>query len=207
MALSSERLPNKMLNGEEVLECIVSETRDMLKRDYAFLRTVAYRHVAFTVAVTVQFGQPHPNRTIESRVKPSEDGIVTGAPPMLPRRNCVCGWNGLESATVEGECPECGEKTTPDETSVVALEADVELDNPNLARVHHGLPVKVQQRETVTLKPPSVPLPGEPMPVVEQRQVVTKELRYDPKDYPAGKPPVYRDRSAEAAERIGVKKK
>ena len=206
MALSSDKLPNRPLNGSELKQIMCEEFRRMIDNDWQFQQNIAYGKVAFTIALTAQLGQPHGTREWKSRTrtdgKEGNESVLLGETPMLPRRQCVCGWEGLESATVNEECPDCGKPTTPEEISVLGLERDVELENPNIDRVQHGLPIKVQKKNVEILTPQN-PLPGEPLPVSEMRTIVTEDLHYDAKDFPKGKEPVDRDVSEKARERLG----
>lgn len=183
MDLAANKIPNKMLNGEEVVEVAVAEFRAMLKRDCMFIRTIAYKRVAFSISATFHFGYPFDTaHKVQSRVK--ADGVVEGEAPLV-------------------------DPPSPEESDVLGLERDVVLENPNQARVHHGLPIKVQERQMPApiLADGGIKeeIPGavlNPFP-----SIVTHELKYDPKDYPKGPDPVDRDVSDEAAARIGVQRR
>ncbi len=181
MALKTDQIENKNLNGREVLEIAVQEFRAMLERDCMMAPGIAYRRVAMTLSATFQLGQPHQPLTVKSRVRQAEEGAV-----------------------VEGEIPL--NPPEPD-TEVLALERDVDLPNPNLARVHHDLPIRLQER-----KPPvpimiENPIPGEPPQSLTNPypEIETRELRYDKTQYPAAEPPVDRDVSEEKAGGLGLK--
>lgn len=176
MSLLEEKIPNKSLNGAEVLEIAVREFRAMLERDCMFLKTIAYRRVAMTLGATFHFGRPMAEHVVKSRVRAG--GVVEGEAPLDP--------------------PE-------DEAVLVSLERDVALDNPNLARVHHDLPIRVQERSLPKTPTPSN-LPGEPpMPADPFPEIVTKEIHYDKTQYPEGPAPVDRDVSAEKSTAMGLK--
>lgn len=177
MDLTSDKIPNKMLLGTELIEIAVAEFRAMMVRDHAFMHTVAYRRVAFTLQATFQLGYPIPaDYKLKSRVK--AEGVVEGEVPMVD---------------------------PPEDSEVIALERDVDLDNPNVARISHDLPIMVQER-----LPPSAPaisnIPGEnldppnPFPRIENIP-----LKYDKTQYPSGPAPVDRDVSEQKAKELGHK--
>lgn len=188
MQLSTEKIYNKMLIGPEVVEILCQEFRAMLVRDCMFGKQIAYKKISATLTVSCNFGYPHPPKhVVVSRLKPEEvkegeDSIIAG-----------------ELAKLDG-VPE-------DEQVVVALERDVKIDNPNLARVQHDMPIVVQERKPPQPVNPGNVLPGEtpaavlnPFPEVE-----THKLTYDKTQYPVADPPVDRDVSEAAAEKLGVK--
>lgn len=172
-----EQVPNKALTGREVLECAVQDFRAMLERDCMFQRGVAYRRVAYSFSVTFHLGYPAGDYTVKSHTKAS--GIVEGEVPLEdPGADAI----------------------------IVALERDVTIENPNLARVHHDLPVKIVTRG----EPKPIPvdaLSGDiPQGVLDPfPQMITHELRYDKKDYPPLPAPVDRDVSQEVAKKLGVR--
>lgn len=181
MQLSSDKIPNKMLTGPELLEIAVQEFRSMLSKDFAFQGSIAYRRAAFTLSGTFHLGVPFPaDHIARSRVKP--EGAIEGEVPLVE---------------VPGE-----------ETHLVSLERDISLDNPNLARVQHDMPIVVQEKKPPKSRDINTPLlPGEipqdianPFPEIE-----THNLRYDKAGYPPADPPVDRDVSDKKAKELGVK--
>jgi|HubBroStandDraft_5_1064220.scaffolds.fasta_scaffold03372_5 hypothetical protein len=178
MPLSTEKLPNRALSGEELGEILIEEFRRIIARDYRFLKTVAYKRAAATILLTVDLGYPHPVMEGKSRLA----GLVAEA-PITPE---------------------------PEEHEVAATEVSVKLENPNLDRVHHGLPIKVQR--ALPPEPPKMPdviVPGEtPEPsALNFKGFETQEFKYDPKDMPAVAAPVVTDVSEREAMRMGVKVK
>jgi hypothetical protein len=178
VSLKSEQIPNKALNGAEVIEIACKQLREMIERDCMFSRQIAYRRVAFTIQATFHLGQPHQPYTVRSRVKP--DGVVEGEAPLAPE---------------------------PEEGALVSLERDVTLDNPNLARVHHDLPVRIQERMPPRALTVDSVLPGEPTQVLTDPfpEVKNTELHYDKTQYPEHPKPVDRDVSQAKAEELGLK--
>lgn len=171
-----DQVPNRALSGSELKEIAVQEFRRMLDLDYAFQGSVAYPRAAFTLSATFHLPFPHPVHELKSRVK--KDGVIEGEAPLAP---------------------------LPENAAVVGLEREVTLENPNLDRVHHDLPIVLQR--AVPPKPivADNPLPGEPqMATVLPAGVENVELRYDKTDYPAPAEPVQRDVSAQKAEEMGV---
>lgn len=181
MKLASDKIPNKMLIGPEVLECAVQEFRAMLQRDCMFLKTIAYRRVAFTLQATFHFGSPFTvPHVVKSRTLAGE--VVEGEFPLNP-------------------APEM------DDSDVLALERDVKLDNPNQARVEHDLPITVQEKAPPKQMNTSN-LPGEPAaPLNPYPEIITHELRYDKTQYPAGTSPVDRDVTEKKAADMGIKRR
>lgn len=185
MQLSTDKIPNKMLVGPEVIEIAVKEFRDMLMRDCMFGRSIAYKKVAMTLTATFQLGYPHTApHTVKSRVLEQADGVVQGETPL--------------------------KEVADEDQEVLSLERDVKLDNPNLARVQHDMPIKIQERtmpQPLNVHTPQ--LPGEPNPEVLNPfpGVVTHELKYDKTQYPQGDAPVDRDMSDKAAASLGVTRK
>lgn len=180
--MPQDKLPNKRLNGAEVKAIALQEFAAMLERDYAFLPGVAYTRVAFTLHATFHLGYPHPVTELHSRTKagPDIDNL----------------------SVIEGEAPL---KPEPEESAVIGLERDVQLDNPNIDRVQHGLPIIEQVSVPPTPVVPLNPIPGEFMePQFQEAGVETIVRHYDPKDYPQGTPVVDRDVSADSAAKLGV---
>lgn len=168
MPLSNDTLPQKPLNGQELKEIIVAKFRDALDKDCMFLNTVTYARVAFTAMVTVHTSHPAMREfEVRTRTRPSAD------------------------LGYEGEVPL---KDPPPDAQLVALERTVDLENPNLERVHAGLPIK-----TVTRKGTGPATPGDPFPAFE-----THEIRYDPHDYPPPPEPKDEDVSLREARRLGL---
>lgn len=181
MDLSTDKIANKMLTGTELKECAVAEFRAMLERDYMFTNKVAFKRVAFTLGATFHFSYPSPaDYKLYSRTK--KEGALEGEVPL---------------ANVD-----------PDDSEVVALERDVNLDNPNLARVQHDLPIIVQERRPPQSSAQESMIPGEPPAALTNLfpQVVTHELKYDKTQYPKGPEPVDRDVSDVKAAELGVKR-
>jgi hypothetical protein len=168
------------------MEIAVNEFRRMLETDCMFSKQIAYRRVAMELSAKFHFGEPHP--THEVRSKP-----VTAQP--------VAGVAGEGAAGIE----QFPLSAPPEDSTVMALERDTVLDNPNLARVHNDLPVRMQTKGE---QKPMVmqTIPGEPptfqndFPSIENR-----ELRYDKRDF--GDPPaaVNRDNSEKVAAALGLK--
>lgn len=178
MGLRSESIPNKALNGREVLECAVADFRAMLERDCAFLPTIAYRKVAYAWQFTFHGGYPHQAHVVKSRTKVA--GIVEGEAPLV--------------------------EPDPD-AMLVCLEREVALENPNIARVHHDLPIRTQERAPERVLSSQSGIPGEPVEtVVDFPSFVNRELRYDKEQFPAPTPPVDRDVSEVKAKELGVKR-
>jgi hypothetical protein len=107
-----------------------------------------------------------------------ESGVIEGKPPL---------------ANVEGQ------------SAVIGLRREVILANPNIDRINHDLPIRVQR--ATPPKPPVVdnPLPGEPptdMPGIPG--IETLEFKYDKTQFPPPANPIDSDISKQVAMRYGV---
>lgn len=215
MPLKSDTLPNKALLGTELRAIAVKQFDEMLSRDYAFAHTVAYRSVAITIEATFHLGKPHEPHVVKSYTKP--DGLITGGVPLPEICQCSHSREQHSGHTImvgepdRDNCSACDcEHWNPEDAVLVSLERKITLDNPNLARVHHDLPIKISERKPPQPIPYENQLPGEPPPpfmLDPYPQMQTTEIRYDPKDYPPLDPPVDRDVSDAKAEQLGVKKR
>ena len=181
MDLTSNRVPNKALRGDELKEIAVKEFRAMLDRDHMFNRGIAYRRVAFTLTGTFHFGYPF--------IQPHEVKSRVAKSPQEP------------DAVVEGEFPL---ENAPEESGVVGLERDVTLDNPNVARISHGLPITIQEKLPPQQIVTGSAIPGEMPAAVTNPYPEFKihELRYDATQFPKGPEPVDRDVSEQAAAKV-----
>lgn len=110
----------------------------------------------------------------------------------------------LEKASVfVGEAP-LFELDSARRTSVIGLERTVKLDNPNIDRINHDLPIIVQ-RATMPEPPPAHNLPGEPpTQAIGAPGVQNLEFKYDRTQFPAPEAPVDTDISLTAAAKLGV---
>lgn len=163
--LSNNTIPNKPLTGKECAAVVVDNVRQMLDADCMFNSTIAYRKLAFTVTVTVHAADTSdtkPRAEAQTRIRPN--GVIEGNAP-LPN--------------------------PPEDAQFMAIERKVTVDNPNLTRVHHDLPIRVQQR--------ALPQPNDPFPKIE-----TQELRYEKGDFPPLPEPVDTDVTEREATRLGV---
>ncbi len=176
MALK-DKLPNRALTGPELKKIALVEFERMLDSDYAFQGSVAYRQVAIEIRAVFHLGFPHPVHELQSRVQPNAEGTVAGAPPLNP---------------------------VPEESSVVGLRREVRLENPNLDRITHGLPIVVQRATPPVANMPDSTLPGESAAIAMQAGFETIEHKYDASTMPETAQPVDTDISQEAAERFGV---
>ena len=182
MPLQSETIPNKNLTGREILDCAVADFKAMLERDCTFNPGVAYRRVGYTLEATFHLGYPHQPVKVSVHTRAEPSGVVEGRVPLNP-------------APPEGE------------GIVLGLERDVKLDNPNLARVHHDLPIKTQERMPPKPITYENTVPGEPPPAALDPfpEVKNREFRYDKTQYPPLEPPVDRDTSDKRALEIGAR--
>ena len=97
---------------------------------------------------------------------------------------------GLAAEAVEAVPPLLS--ADPDARHVVdCFTLSVKVDNPNLVRVHCGLPVVISEK-----KPPKY---GDMFPEIQQH-----EIRYDPTDYDPLPEPTITEQSAEVSKRWGI---
>lgn len=216
MPLSTDKLPNRALGGDELGLIIQEEVRRMIARDYRFMKTVAYRRAAFSIVLTVDLAYPHPRGEMRSRAQEHAGEVVQGEAPLTPEpETCQCGHvaakhaqgHGGENICTECECADFKQTAEALEHEVSATEVSVKLDNPNLDRIHHGLPIKVQR--ALPPEPPKMPdvvVPGETPAPQEAfgKSFETQEFKYDPQGMPPVEAPVVTDVSEREAQRMGV---
>lgn len=165
MPLSTEAFPNKPLDGAELAQVIRNHVEKMLEGDCMFSPTLAYGRCAFTVTLTVHVGDLI-NPRVEARTFVRPDGAVEGNAPL---------------------------KNPPEDARFVSKERRKRIDNPNLERVHNGLPFRSQRR--------TQPDSGAPYGGVENIEVHVEPGG----DYPEPEPPVDNDVTEREAEKLGVR--
>jgi len=182
VSLLTDKLPNKALQGDEVKAIAIKEFAAMLDRDYSFNRGVTYRRVGMKLEATFQFSQPHPtSHKIESRpVRDGDSNLIVEGVPLDP--------------------PE-------EESTVAGLERQVLLNNANLDRIQHDLPIRLQERQSPKPLNMTPSLPGEPPNFVTDPfpGFEARELNYDREQFPPAPPPVDIDTSEQKAGALGLK--
>lgn len=183
MALKSDQLPNRMLNGEEIRKIAVEHFNQMLTRDCLFLKQQAYRRCAFKLTAVFQFGSPLGEHIVEV-IPPALSELERGLPLTLSRDD-------------EG---------APEKTVLVGLEREVSLDNPNLQRVAHGLPIIVTERKPPEPIVPMHPIPNEPPDAILNPfpTIVNREVRYHPEDFEKPPEPIDTNVTEREAVKLGV---
>jgi hypothetical protein len=178
MALKSEQLPNKPLNGEEIRKIAVQHFDEMLKRDCMFLRQQTYRRASFKLTAVFHLAEPVGDHTVE--VVPPADSPLSREIPLAP---------------AEGE-----------QLALEAMERTYALANPNVQRVAHGLPIRMDERKPPEPVVPTVPIPGEPPGGVLNPfpTMVEHELRYHPDDFPKAPGPIDDDVTDREADKLGL---
>lgn len=132
MPLSTEHVPNKALNGRELIEIVVNDVRRVLEQHGLFSVYVAYPRVAYKIQLHFEFPNPFQKST---------DVLITPATAPQPKDNILV--PPLDFA--EGE----------DEIVEVQLESEREVESPNQARIDNLLPITVtvqDQGKTVERK-------------------------------------------------------
>lgn len=169
---------------DEYVDAIVALAKEQLAADCMFnVNNLAYRKAAFTLTAVVH-SEPDNHRcaaTVYVTVAPEYVG------PPKPRATFRT-YVRHRTEPLESDAPLS--ESGPDAV-FVALERRVEVDNPNLTRIHHALPIKVVARE--------MPDAGNPFP-----RINTREIRYEPGDYPPLAEPQDTDVSEEWARKFGV---
>ncbi len=163
MPLSSEKVENKPLNGSEIKDLIGHLIRKALDAEWAFSPGAAYPRIGFECTLKFHFLSPS---------MPKVTPIIRIEAP-------------LEPAPLR-DVPEGSDQ------GVLALKIEHMVENPNLERVHAGIPISVTTKTGT--------MPGQMFPKVEHHEVT-----YDPKDYPPVDEPKQADISAETAKEWGVK--
>jgi hypothetical protein len=161
--LSSERVENKPLTGPEIKDLCAHLLRKALDAEWAFHPGTSYPRVGLELTAKFHF-------------------LSVSMPKVEPRVRIEA---PLESAPLR-DVPEGSDE------GVIALKIEKTVENPNLERVHAGIPI------TVTSKTGAAP--GQMFPRVEHHQVT-----YDPSEYPVPEPPTQTDLSAETAKEWNVK--
>ncbi len=111
---------------------------------------------------------------------------------------------GTGKSMVTGEAPIPADYPGLARTSVIGLERVVKLENPNIDRISHGLPIIVQ-RATPPTPMVTSQLPGEPpIQTIGAPGVENLEFRYDATQFEKPAPPVDTDISQIAAAKLGV---
>ena len=166
MPLSSEQIPNRPLSGSELKTYVLRVLESRLDSDCMFSTQIAYARVSFSVKVAFHLSPTVGDFDVDVYLRPDAAfPQVEGAPPL----NLGPG----------------------EEHDVHSFEVVAEVDNPNLVRVHAGIPIEI------TAKIP--PAPGDLFPHLETHQV-----DYDPADFPKPAEPITTDTSAKTAAALGV---
>lgn len=229
-----DQLPNRALSGPELGAISKFELAAMLDRDPTFSANIAYTAVACTIEVTYTLPPPHPKHELRSRFTRVEGKNLTGKLlrdfllaefDKMGARDYIFGMSGAyrkstftfrvvvhvadpyepnegRSSVITGEAPLVLEGAV--RTSVIGLERTVKLENPNIDRINHDLPIIVQ-RATMPEPPPANNLPGEPpTQAIGAPGVQNLEFKYDRTQFPAPEAPVDADISQLAAAKLGV---
>lgn len=168
--LSTSTVPNLALTGAELKQVILDNLKQVLDNDCQFNPFITYRRAAFTVTVVLHAINP-------DTVVPKPRARAQTFPKADPGKG------------IEAKLPL---DLLPDEEGVlIGLERTVTVDNPNLTRVHHGIPIVVAQK--------AMPAPDEIFPKIDKQ-----ELRYEPGDFPPLAAPVDTDVSEREAQKLGV---
>jgi hypothetical protein len=180
MALKSEQLPNLALNGDEIRQIAVRHFDEMLKRDCMFLRQQAYRRCSFKLTAVFHLGYPVGDYTVEL------------VPPL--------------GSPLGRDIPLAGSEDENEETALKALERSYDLDNPNVQRIAHGLPITLLERKAPEPVVAAHPIPGEPPEGVLNPfpAMVEHELRYHPDNFPPPPGPIDFDATDREAEKLKI---
>ena len=162
MPMSTERVPNDPLTGPECIEFCCHLLRKALQNEWAFKQGSSYPRIG--IELTAKF---HFLSVSMPKVNPIFRVEAPAEQPPL---------KDIPEGAAEG---------------VLGLKIEKIVENPNLERVHAGLPITVMTKQGA--------MPGKMFPTVERHEVV-----YDPKDYPSVDPPTITDITAETASEWNV---
>jgi hypothetical protein len=169
------RTEGPALAGMVLFQAAVEELDKMTQRDFIFGNSSAFRTATITLTAVFHVAGPYDLREGADKIV----GVITGEAPL----------------------PE----PLPPNASVIAQERVVKLENPNIDRINHGLPIIVQRATPPVPVIPPNQLPGEPpSAMVNPPGVENLEYRYDASQFPAPEKPVDTDISQKAAARLGV---
>lgn len=163
MGLSTEKIENKPISGPEAATLVLHLIEKVLRAEWAFNPGAAYPRLGFECTLKFHFLSPSMPK-VEPRIR-------IEAP--------------LEPVPLQ-DIPEGADQ------GVLALKIEHTVENPNLERVHAGIPISVTTKTGAA--------PGQMFPKVEHHEVT-----YDPADYPPVDPPKQTDISAEVAAEWNVK--
>ena len=158
MPLSKERLANKPLSGPELIEVVVADLREVLKRDPMFASYAGYRRVGYNIRITLHLANiTYPKHEVKVDPRPHPEQVhIEGPGPLVE---------------------------PPADLVVVDLERARKVESPNAARIVNGLPLKVSvvaggrlEEKTLTYEPGIVPDGAVPEPVDTDRSTETTRL-------------------------------
>ena len=112
----TDKLPNKPLTGPELKQMALNHMSDMMDRDHMFNESKAYGRVGYVITITVQTDNPaYPEHTVTVKTQSAKDKPEIVALPI---------------------------KEPTKEMAKSKKQRTVKVDNPNLERVRHKMPVK-----------------------------------------------------------------
>lgn len=167
MPASNETVSNRPLSGDELRQILLRDLDSMLQGDGMFTAQIGYGRVAYEIQVKVHTGNPvYPEHVVlaQSRnaardEKDPKRVAVEGPPPLK------------EKLDAKGD-PDGG----LDEGLVVGLSRARNIDSPNLARVEHGLGVKITRRDGQTGEYKDETVKYDNSGLTEKTEVVDKDV-------------------------------
>lgn len=139
MPASHERVPNRPLAGNELVQIIEKDVHDILARDGMFTQNIAFGRASYEVRISMHLDNPiYPQHVATIQSRPAAVNVISLKPEMAALET-------FPLADNEGNKPEL----TEDET-MFSTERHREIASPNAARVEHGMPLKIEKRNLDT---------------------------------------------------------
>lgn len=139
MPISNERVPNKPLSGPELVQIIEKDVHDILSRDGMFNINIAFRRVSYEVRVTMHLDNPiYPEHVSTTLSRPAGKNVVEVKPEL----------GALEPHPLADN--ERGKPELSEDETIFSQERHREIASPNMARVEHGIPLKIDKRNMDT---------------------------------------------------------
>lgn len=137
MAISSDRVQNRMLSGTELAEIIQKHVARVLGSDGMLTGRIAYGRVAYEVRVTLHLDNPcYPEHVSVTTSTPMSIQQIEGNPTLA----------AILTAPLQD--------LTPD-ADLVAIEVQVQVQSPNVERIVNGMPL------TQTVRVDGIPIDKE----------------------------------------------
>lgn len=133
MPASHEKIPNRPLAGNELVQIIERDVHDILTRDGMFTQNIAFGRVSYEIRVSLHLDNPlYPQHVSTVMSRPASKQQIAADP-----------------ALAAVEYGPLVDPLTEDET-VFAQERHREIQSPNAARVENGMPLILEKKNLDT---------------------------------------------------------